>query len=318
MRYANIGFAFVFIATALLVGGSPVFAMRIVLISSDTATNMGYTRGALESTGLFSPGDIDTFDVSYDLGGTPTIEYLRNYRAALVWSQKQLYNAVALGDVLQTFADEGRGVVIGAYSLSDNVNYLPNRLILGGIAASCPFGSASTQYTSGQLDVNSVTQPTHPFFSGVTLTDVFFYRSPYFCNPPLRLGSTLLARDTQVYNLLAVNSTGRIAAIILWPGRLHSSPATNSTRRLVANMLLTVGVEPTPTPTPTLAPTWTATATPSITIPPTVTRTPSPTRTETPTVSPTPAPIPAASTAGLLALLAAMTGMFLLIRRANQ
>ncbi len=285
----------------------------ILCLSSDYSNSIAYVEPALVSTGLLSSKYIFHMNAEHS---APVLADLLPYDAILFWSFEALGESEVLGNVLKDYVDAGGGVVLAAFSFTSDLPV--DAQIAGAILdpGYCPFLPDTMTGSPGQMSEPSVTDPGHAYFDAVDTSNVVYEGLSRFSNPILNDGGVLLAQDTVEQNFLAENIDGSVGAISLFPGTLDFSSSSDDTRRLVANMLMTVSgcnaeptvsptpfftVTPTPSPTapstetpiPTDSPTPSATAEPTGTpVPPTDTPVPTDTPTEIPTDTPTPTETP--------------------------
>lgn len=194
----------------------------------------------LQATGLFST--VDVFQANAD---TPTLAYLQAYQSVLVWSDANFYDSTALGNVLDTYARNGGGVVTGVFANT-------NALVIGGaFSADLPTTTPSqTEYTP--LSLGSVLVPSSPLLTGVTS----FNGGPssyHAANPVLNPGAVDVANWSDGEILLATQTINGYETV-----ELNFFPVSNSVRgdfwdsstdgtRIMTNALLYAG---TPVPEP--------------------------------------------------------------------
>jgi hypothetical protein len=189
------------------VGDIRVTTGKIAVLGCDST---GSTRNALVSTGLIALEDLTDLDAC---GAPPSLATLSDFGAVLVWSNFTPSQPDALGNVLADYVDQGGGVVLATYVFSQ-----PWRIggrIITGVGYS-PFGVSDNRFTtSGQLDL-AHSNTSHPILQGVTAE--FYFTNSNYTNPVLTTGATLLAVDTAGNRVVAVNSTGRVVGISIYPG----------------------------------------------------------------------------------------------------
>jgi hypothetical protein len=97
---------------------SPVAAQSVAVLGSASSPGANpIVADLLRCTGEFEV--VDTIDTSRE---TPTLRTLQNYHALLVWGDDRPADAVALGDVLADYHDQGGGVVLALASYSSGSN----------------------------------------------------------------------------------------------------------------------------------------------------------------------------------------------------
>ncbi|NUQ80000.1 MAG: choice-of-anchor D domain-containing protein [Bacteroidetes bacterium] len=206
-----------------------VSGKRYLLLAADSQSALENMRNNLVATSQFTS---DQFDL-LSSPSTLTVEQLTPYAGVFVWTNNNFSNPVAIGDALKAYVDQGGGVVISTYALSNNWK------IQGGILAGgyLPFTPGPQQNVSGSLNMSTLPFPSHPIFSGLDGTPSYWWNSNY-SNPELNAGGTLLASDGNGNRVIAVNPAGNVIGAVIYPGMSTSHNA--STNRLFANMLLYV------------------------------------------------------------------------------
>lgn len=209
---------------------------RVLLLSTDSVSEMLGTESALVSTGLFTASDIDMLD---DPAFSTFQNALQSVDVVFLWHNSALANISSISAELKNFVDNGGGVVIGTFGLSST--WQVTGPIMG--ANYCPFIPASPQSVSGTMSLASTPYPNHPVFSGLTNNPTYWNNSN-FSDPNLNTGGILLANDTAGNHFLAVNQAGNCAGIVLFPRELDSGNAASI--QLVANLLYFVAQLDTP------------------------------------------------------------------------
>ncbi|MBS0190805.1 MAG: hypothetical protein U0573_02795 [Phycisphaerales bacterium] len=148
---------------SLLFGASALASPRkpsVLYIHSDTAApaNVADVVAKLQSAGVFE--SVATFDGGL---GTPTIDFLINYDAALVANHQSWADKVAMGSVLADYVDAGFGVVLAPFA---NAGIYPDNGLAGRWT-----GNYNTilfsQYAQGPAALGTITLPDHLPSSGV-------------------------------------------------------------------------------------------------------------------------------------------------------
>lgn len=209
-------------ASAMPSGNGP----KILLLAAD-ATNDA--QAALVATGMFT--DANFTSISYP--STLSLSDLTPYDAVLVWTNSSFSNSQTVGDVLKQYVDGGGGVVMGTFAFSNSW------AMTGGIFDPnySPFLPSFQQSVSGTINMATVPNPSHPIFKNISADPVYWWNSNY-SNPPLNTGGILLASDTYGNNVVAVNPSGKVIGMVIFPGYLSQGNA--STYLLVANALNSV------------------------------------------------------------------------------
>ena len=208
----------------------PAQAIRIALVNADSFY-ADSVKTFLVETGQFTDSEIDIIDAG---SSTPSLSDLSSYEALLIWSNYSFYNPTALGDVLADYVDAGGGVVLATFSYSSGIG-IDGRILNTGYS---PFSVPPDRLPpSGVLDM-STALIEHPIMAGVT--EASYWVNPNYSDPPLTIGSTLIAKDTDGHNVVAINARGDVAGIVIFPGHVYDSGSTG-TKTLFANALKYTG-----------------------------------------------------------------------------
>lgn len=111
---------------------------------------------------LISTDFFDKVDILDVLNSTPTLEQLKKYDAALVFSDELFDDAVALGDILADYVDSGYGVVSAVFENNDFC-YLQGRWYEENYDPIAPHD----QREGTELTLGTIILPNHPVISGV-------------------------------------------------------------------------------------------------------------------------------------------------------
>ncbi len=96
---------------AMLAWTSPAHATTVLLLGADSAESIDDVQAKVNGTGKFT--SVSTFDTHR---GTPSLAALQAVDAVLVWSNFNLSNANAFGNVLADYVDGGGGVVVASFA----------------------------------------------------------------------------------------------------------------------------------------------------------------------------------------------------------
>jgi hypothetical protein len=209
----------------------------LVLGAPNTASWNNDVEAKLEATGMFN--SVDVFNIA---SSTPTLAYLQNYDAVLVYTDGAFNTATATGNVLADYIDGGGGVVSAVFA-----------------TASLPIGGAYNSSTylviqpAGQTGGNGITlgtvaDPTHYIMNGVSTFNggASSYMST---STTLTTGSALIASWSNGMPLVAVKenvgpSSARRADLNFFPPsnavRSDFWVATTDGAQLMANALIWV------------------------------------------------------------------------------
>src|SRR4029079_13638587 len=127
---------------------------------------------------------VDLFDAG---AAAPTLQQLQQYDIVFTFSNNVWQDAVAMGNVLADYEDQGGVVVVGNHAFANDGGWLlQGRWMTGGYR---PF--ASTGQFNFSLNTANITNPTHPLMQGVTSLSAF-YRN----GVPLTSGASAVATWT--------------------------------------------------------------------------------------------------------------------------
>jgi hypothetical protein len=156
---------FVTISAFVFGAGAAVSAQTATVVllgaeSTNAAARYEDIRTKLLSTGQFA--DVVSFPVT---GQTPTLAFLQQFDAALVWSNGNFQSGEALGNVLADYVDLGGGVVVAVHA---NISTTTNRFLAGRwdqdyriLTQGCGNASGTAQ------QLGTVLVPGHPILAGV-------------------------------------------------------------------------------------------------------------------------------------------------------
>lgn len=212
-----------------------VQSRKILLLAADY---INVAKTALLSTGLFQSEEIDIMERPSSI----SLSDLTPYNAVLVWSSYAFSDPENIGNVLKDYVDNGGGLVIASYSYAQD-DLIVNVGLKGGIldAEYSPFLPGESANMSGNIDLESITDPDHYIFNGINEEPTFWVEG-YESNPELNTGAKILAIDSDGNNMIATNAKGNIIGIAIYPERL--SQANSSAKRLLGNAILFVSSEP--------------------------------------------------------------------------
>lgn len=212
-------------AVGLLIGMGSANA-SILLLHADSNFYVNNVKNALVSTGLFTAGEVDSFDARVS---TPTLPDLTPYDAVFAWTNYVPYNGTALGDVLANYVDAGGGLVVNTYSFSSG-------WAIGGALMSSGYSPLQNSGSNGNPGTNLVALVADAIFNGVNLANVMDFSNFNYAIPTLDPGATLLADNGSGVNMIARNAAGNIIAMNIFPGFNTNGDAA----RLYANALFDV------------------------------------------------------------------------------
>ncbi|MEE9413516.1 MAG: Ig-like domain-containing protein [Methylococcales bacterium] len=186
---------------------------KIALVHAEAGLEQN-VKNALILTGVYEADDITFVNARTR---TPDLAELSDFDAVLVWSDHTFNNSTLLGNVLADYVEQGGGVVLATYVFSQPWS------IAGRITEPqfSPFLVTNNLIrTSGVLDLTQ-SNTDHPILSGINSAS--YIGNSNYTNPPLANGATLIAKDTNGNNLIAINSDNKVVGISIWPGGQSSS-----------------------------------------------------------------------------------------------
>ncbi|MGB0953314.1 MAG: hypothetical protein ACPG31_08805 [Planctomycetota bacterium] len=115
---------------------------------------------------LFATGLFDTVDWMNSAQTIPSASTLADYDAVLVWSDSGITNSTQLGNDLADFVDEGGGVVVAVWGVTNfsSNHFLQGRWLTGGYQV---FMNDSG-YITGSSSLGTVHDANHPVMENVT------------------------------------------------------------------------------------------------------------------------------------------------------
>ena len=186
------------------VGDVRLSSGKIGLLHCDTAVQ---ARAALVASGQILDEDITELPRCT----TPTLASLADFGALFVWSNTSFSDPDGLGNVLADYVDQGGGLVMATYAFSQSWR-VGGRIMTPGYS---PFTVGQPAFPPGSLNLAS-SNTAHPIMQGVPA-------GPYFTNGnystvPLALNAQVIAVDTGGNRVVAVNQSGRIVGVSIFPG----------------------------------------------------------------------------------------------------
>ena len=193
---------------------------KVLVIACEGGSASGAPTSQLMASGLFS--SVTAHDCA---NGVPN---LSTYNAVLMYTNHSP-TANVFGDALANFVDSGGGVVIATYALSSTWG-IGGRIFTAGYSPFASAPSSGMSYSGTLVQVGS-----HPVFNGVNVAGITYWHNSNYVNPTLTSGSTLLARDANNINMVAVNASGRVIANNIYLNTGYQSSA--ELYKLIANEL---------------------------------------------------------------------------------
>jgi len=194
---------------------------RVLLYHADSGVAEDF-KARLIGTGVFTADKIDVQVMTETL---PTLEQLAQYGCVLAWTDFAPPVPDLIGNRLQEYVDAGGKVVLAVYALG-----FPSRPweLQGGImgAGYNPLLLTENQVETSSHSLNFETALTsHPILEGVT--SFTYFSNGNYMRPALAPGATLVGSDNHGDPVIAVNATGHVVALNVWPG-YPSHGATSS------------------------------------------------------------------------------------------
>ncbi|MDZ7811908.1 MAG: hypothetical protein U5L74_01815 [Ideonella sp.] len=196
---------------------------KVLVIVCEGGSASGAPTSQLMASGLFS--SVTAHDCA---NGVPN---LSTYNAVLMYTN-HVPQANVFGDALANFVDAGGGVVIATYGLSSSWG-IGGRIFTAGYSPFASGASSGINYSGTLVQANS-----HPVFTGVNVAGISYWYNSNYPIPTLTAGSTLLARDANGVNMVAVNASGRVMATNIYLNNTFQS--SSELYKLVANQLAQV------------------------------------------------------------------------------
>lgn len=118
------------------------------------------------SSTLLATGFFHSVDWINPASSTPSLATLLDYDSVLVWSDSGYANATELGNNLADYVDEGGGVVLGVWAVTNisSSHTLQGRWTAGNYRVMMNDAS----YITGTNSLGTVHEPEHPIMSNVT------------------------------------------------------------------------------------------------------------------------------------------------------
>ncbi|MFO0838116.1 MAG: hypothetical protein U1D55_06270 [Phycisphaerae bacterium] len=208
------------IASTALARATPpdvaIVAAAVNTTTPDTNTRFTDVRDKLLGTGLINSCAI--FNATAFGPGTPTLAYLQQFDAVIVWSNDSFADAVALGNVLADYVDAGGGVVVSVFAntSTNTARFLQGRWQTGNYIAIPQNGG----FTQGAGSLGTVLVPGHSIMNGVQTFSTFFlgasggYRPT---NTSVTAGSTKVALWNTGHTLVALSPNPRVVELGFHP-----------------------------------------------------------------------------------------------------
>lgn len=192
-------------------------------------------RDTLAATGILR-GEIDLLDVR---SSTPTISQLRDYASILIYSNFEFHDPVRMGNVLADYVDEGGGVIVSPFAVSNTFSSLQGRFSDQGYA---PLENGDLRFLFAPMTITNTGNEEHPIFSGFTGLAL---EEPTLTLDNVTVSSaTVLARWSNDVAFVAESTMhpGKVVSINMYPE--HASdpgPSARGAEVLYANAFNFVG-----------------------------------------------------------------------------
>ena len=168
----------------------------------------------------------------------PPLEELLQFDAILLYTVGFPVDGESIGDVLADYVDQGGGLVMCLWSMSDSRSGIRGKLNLPG------YGPLKGGPTGGgtddrAIDFVSISYLLHPIFYGIDIKNVTYPGLPNMLYPQIDDTALLLATDDLIANAIAINATGKIIGLNIWPSYVFSSLDRHpEAAKLIANSLM--------------------------------------------------------------------------------
>ena len=176
---------------------------------------------------------------AYDESEGPSLSFLREYDAVLVFTDPPPADPEQLGDVLADYVDAGGKVVMCPYATVNNWR-VEGRIMTSGYCPFLPQPASGTTDDEWQINGNDLELPLHPIFSGTDVFNLKFWVNDNIPIPVLDTGATVLAYDTYDNPAIAINANGNVMAINFYP-YWNATDNYRDASKVIANALLYLG-----------------------------------------------------------------------------
>lgn len=176
----------------------PFSDLNLLIVGAD---NSGFPITELSSFGFHSVNEINATSPI-------TLSELNGYQAVLAFTNFEPDPSVA--DVLKSYVDEGGGVVVATYGMSEPWAF-NSGIMLHGYS---PLQPGTNGDVSGQI---VPIDPNDPIFDGINPSDITYWYNNNYAHPVLDSGATLIATDGAGVNEIARNQDGSVIAINIFP-----------------------------------------------------------------------------------------------------
>ena len=199
-------------------------ASTLAIVNADNSPGAAAAQAALLATGRF--GAVDLIDA---YGSSPVLGTLSGYDAVLAYSNRQLWDASGLGNVLAQYYDlGGKHLTLATYAFSGGP------LEIGGAIGSGNYAALTYGGTGNVSGTLVATVPSDPIFANIDLAGLSYAHNVNFAHPGLASGATLLATDGSGVDMIARSANG-VVDVNIYPGGSNSL----ATYQLLANTLTT-------------------------------------------------------------------------------
>jgi hypothetical protein len=211
---------------------SSVTPLKVLVLDADSEGSN--VKSALLSTPVFANANITVMD----FGATPSLATLKQYDAVLNFTNFRPSDPTGLGNALADYVDAGGGLVMATYSFSSSW-LVSGRITSPGYSPFQVLPPGNGFKGSQQFHQLTGFSPTNPIFAGISGNPSYWTNSNY-TNPTVDPGATVLAKDTNGNNVVAINSKNNIVDISIFPGFLTLQGLTTDAGiyRLFANALI--------------------------------------------------------------------------------
>ena len=214
--------------------GSPQ-TMKVLILGEDTESSVREVATYYIAQEFFAFGSTVNYLACRD--SVPTLEALREYDAVLFYANYNVSEPEAKGNVLADYVDRGGKLVICTYAIKSGVGPT-GRIISDGY---CPFvyqPSSGISTSPFIIDPTGIDFPPLPIFSGVDIDHITYWRNGNYPRPMLDTGATELAKDQLGDPAVAINSSGNIIAVNIYPGTNQLNDIYYYANKLIANCLI--------------------------------------------------------------------------------
>jgi hypothetical protein len=185
---------------------------------------------------LFPAGS--EFQIVSLLDSVPPLEDLIQFDAILLYTVGYPIDGDSLGDIMADYVDQGGGLVMCLWSMFDFQAGIKWTLHSPGYAP-LKGGPTVGDINDRVIDFASISYPLHPIFYSVDITNITYPGHHNMLYPRVDDTALLLAIDDLTANAIAINATGNIIGLNIWPSLVFFTYFQHpEAAKLIANSLM--------------------------------------------------------------------------------